>query len=135
LFAAHCALAWATPEPLITRITRGERRLSSVSAQHAVPRRLQLEAKAPHQEFSEQPLDVHESSILATAARLATSTRHHARADSARSTMMIAHIPPTLWSHVNVYGKYEFDVDAGTPPEWIATASPTNNRIRIACHA
>ena len=26
--------------------------------------------------------------------------------------MISVHIPPTLWSHVNVYGKYEFDVDA-----------------------
>jgi TnpA family transposase len=26
----------------------------------------------------------------------------------------LAHTPPTLWSHVNVYGKYEFDVDAGS---------------------
>ena len=26
----------------------------------------------------------------------------------------LAHVPPTLWSHVNVYGKYEFDVDAGS---------------------
>ena len=25
----------------------------------------------------------------------------------------LVHVPPTLWSHVNVYGKYEFDVDAG----------------------
>jgi TnpA family transposase len=27
----------------------------------------------------------------------------------------LAHVPPTLWSHVNVYGKYDFDVDAGSP--------------------
>jgi TnpA family transposase len=26
----------------------------------------------------------------------------------------LVHVPPTLWSHVNVYGKYEFDVDAGS---------------------
>jgi hypothetical protein len=26
----------------------------------------------------------------------------------------LAHVPPTLWPHVNVYGKYEFDVDAGS---------------------
>ena len=26
----------------------------------------------------------------------------------------LAHVPPTLWSHANVYGKHEFDVDAGT---------------------
>jgi len=25
----------------------------------------------------------------------------------------LAHVPPTLWSHVNIYGKYEFDVAAG----------------------
>ena len=26
----------------------------------------------------------------------------------------LAHVPPTLWSHVNVYGKYEFDVETGS---------------------
>ncbi|MBV9578095.1 MAG: Tn3 family transposase [Chloroflexi bacterium] len=26
----------------------------------------------------------------------------------------LTHIPPTLWSHVNVYGKYEFDLEAGS---------------------
>ncbi|MDQ6673147.1 MAG: transposase [Chloroflexota bacterium] len=25
----------------------------------------------------------------------------------------LTHVPPTLWSHVNIYGKYEFDVEAG----------------------
>jgi Tn3 transposase DDE domain len=25
----------------------------------------------------------------------------------------LAHVPPTLWAHVNIYGKYEFDVEAG----------------------
>jgi hypothetical protein len=26
----------------------------------------------------------------------------------------LTHIPPTLWSHVNVYGKYEFDLETGS---------------------
>ena len=25
----------------------------------------------------------------------------------------LADVPPTQWSHVNIYGKYEFDVEAG----------------------
>ena len=25
----------------------------------------------------------------------------------------LAHVPPTLWSHVDIYGKYEFDVEVG----------------------
>jgi hypothetical protein len=32
----------------------------------------------------------------------------------ATDTDDLAHVPPTLWAHVNIYGKYKFDVDAGS---------------------
>ena len=54
---------------------------------------------------------------LAANAIIAWNTVYMAEAlDVLRSAVNdddLAHVPPTLWSHVNIYGKYEFDVEAG----------------------
>jgi hypothetical protein len=75
---------------------------------------------------------------LAANAIIAWNTVYMAEALNALSAEGIAvddddlsHVAPTLWSHVNVYGRYEFDVDAGEPAECTASASPAMGRIGI----